>query len=120
MVRFDPTTLEILGETPLGIDSLAAVGIDQHLVRGDNTFTLQPSGVQLWNGNLGRARFSPDGTTPWVLNGRDDVEMFFDIASAAPIGRFTVGWGGAHHAWSADGSVLAIPTIGTSIQIFRP
>lgn len=120
VVSFDPTTLEVLGETPLGIENLLGVGNDQHMVRGDTGFTLQPSGVELLYPNLDRAVFSPDGTIVWVINRRDEVEMLFDIASGDPIAQFPPEWGGAYHAWSADGSVLAIPSIGTTMQIFRP
>ena len=120
MVSFDPTTLEVVGETPLGIDNLLGVGNDQHLVRGDTGFTLQPSGVELLYPNLDRAVFSPDNTIVWVINRRDEVEMLFDIASGDAVAQFPPEWGGAHHAWSADGSVLAIPSIGTTMQIFRP
>ena len=120
VVSFDPTTLEVVGETPLGIDNLLGVGNDQHMVRGDTGFTLQPSGVELLYPNLDRAVFSPDNTIVWVINRRAEVEMLFDIASGDAIAQFPPEWGGAYHAWSADGSVLAIPSIGTTMQIFRP
>ena len=126
LVELDPTTLEVVGETSLALDSVVGVGNDQHLVSeininsSDMTYTLQPSGVELWTGNMGRASFSPDGALVWALNRTDNIEMLFDLASGEPVGQFEVGRGGVFHAWSADGSVLAIPTLDDAIKIFRP
>jgi WD40 repeat protein len=124
LVRFDPTTLEVTDSEVLDPDRLEAAGVGVELIMasdngetGQRALSLQPGGVAVPSG-LNRPRFSPDGSLLWAV--RDETELLIDVSTGEPLGRFELGRGHLYWAWSADGSILVNPTLGTTLQVFRP
>jgi hypothetical protein len=124
LVRFDPNTLELLDSKVIDPNRLEAAGVGVELIEAaedfdtrDRELSLQPSGVVVPSG-LDRPRFSPDGSMLWAVS--DETELLIDVATGEPFGRFEQGRGHLYYAWSADGSVLVNPTLGTILQVFRP
>ena len=124
LVRFDPATLELTDSEVLDPNRLEAAGVGVELIEasdsgetGDRVLSLQPSGVTVLPG-LDRPRFSPDGSLLWAV--KDEAELLIDVATGELIGRFELGRGHLYYGWSADGSVLVNPTLGTTLQVFRP
>jgi len=124
LVRFDPATLEVTDSEVLDPNRLQAAGVGVELIEapdegqtGLRALSLQPSGVSVPSG-LDRPRFSPDGSLLWAV--KDETELLIDVSTGEPIGQFELGRGHLYWDWSADGSVLVNPTLGTSLQVFRP
>ena len=124
LARFDPTTLEVTDSELLDPNRLLAAGVGVELIEasdngqtGLRALSLQPGAVAVLPG-LDRPRFSPDGSLLWAV--KDETELLIDVATGEPIGRFELGRGHLYWAWSADGSVLVNPTLGTTLQVFRP
>jgi WD40 repeat protein len=124
LVRFDPTTLELRDSEVLDPDRFKAAGVGVELIEAaenldtrERALSLRPSGVAVPS-ELDRPRFSPDGSLLWAVS--DETEVLIDVSTGAPIGQFELGRGHLYYAWSADGSVLVNPTLGTTLQVFRP
>ena len=124
LVRFDPTTLEVTDSEVLDPNRLEAAGVGVELIEasdngetGQRALSLQPGGVAVPSG-LNRPRFSPDGSLLWAV--KDETELLIDVSTGEPLGRFELGRGHLYWAWSADGSILVNPTLGTTLQVFRP
>jgi hypothetical protein len=124
LVRFDPTTLEVTDSEVLDPNRLEAAGVGVELIEaadngetGERALSLQPAGVAVPS-ELNRPRFSPEASLLWAV--KDETELLIDVSTGEPIGRFELGRGHLYYAWSADGAVLVNPTLGTTLQVFRP